>query len=238
MSRLPSATLTAVRDGPSVPETSPSPEGVLDAESRAWLWGLRAHGDDREGALERLHDLLLRAARREAQRRRDLVPVGGVELDDICQQAADDALVAVMSKLDAYRGASRFTTWAYKFVLLDISVKLRRHAWGRRAIPTPDDDPTWDRLAQGAGEADSRLESLELMRALRKAVAEELTPRQREVFVAVVLNGVPGDDLAERLESTRGAIYKTVHDARGKLRRHLEDGGYIDPMERVRTGPA
>jgi RNA polymerase sigma-70 factor (ECF subfamily) len=199
---------------------------------------LRSHGDEREEALERLHDLLLRAAHGEARRRRDLVQVGGVELDDICQQAADDAVVAVMGKLDTYRGASLFTTWAYKFVLLDISVKLRRHAWGGRAIPTPDDDPTWDRLAQGAGEADSRLESLDLVRALRKAVAEELTPRQREVFVAVVLNEVPGDVLAARLGSTRGAIYKTVHDARRKLRRHLEDRGYIDPMERVPTRPA
>jgi RNA polymerase sigma-70 factor (ECF subfamily) len=238
MIRLPSARLTAVRDGPSVPEMSPSPAGALDAESKAWLRGLRAHDDEREAVLERLHDLLLRAARREAQRRRNLVRVGGVELDDICQQAADDALVAVISKLDAYRGASRFTTWAYKFVLLDISVKLRRHAWGSRAIPTSDDDPTWDRLAQGAGEADARLESLDLARALRKAVAEELTPRQREVFVAVVLNEVPGDVLAERLGSTRGAIYKTVYDARRKLRQHLEQGGYIDPTEQVRTGPA
>jgi RNA polymerase sigma-70 factor (ECF subfamily) len=235
MTHGPSTRLTAVRDGPSVPEMSPSPAGALDAESRGWLRGLRAHGDEREGALERLHDLLLRAARREAQRRGDLVRVGGVELDDLCQQAADDALVAVMGKLDAYRGASRFTTWAYKFVLLEVSVKLRRHAWGRRAIPTPDDDPAWDRLAQGPGEADARLESLDLVRALRKAVVEELTPRQREVFVAVVLNEVPGDVLAERLGSTRGAIYKTVHDARRKLRRHLEEGGYIDPMERVPT---
>jgi len=238
MSRLSSARLTAVREGPSVPEIAPSPAGALDGESGAWLRGLRSQGDEREGALQRLHDLLLRAAHGEARRRRDLVQVGGVELDDICQQAADDALVAVMSKLDTYRGASLFTTWAYKFVLLDISVKLRRHAWGRRAIPTPDDDPTWDRLAQGAGEAESGLESLDLVRALRKAVAEELTPRQREVFVAIVLNEVPGDVLAARLGSTRGAIYKTVHDARRKLRRHLEEGGYIDPMERVPTRPA
>jgi RNA polymerase sigma-70 factor (ECF subfamily) len=210
----------------------------VDAESSEWLRSLRSHGDEREGALERLHGLLLRAAHREAQRRRDLVQVGGVELDDICQQAADDSLVAVMSKLDTYRGASHFTTWAYKFVLLDISVKLRRHAWGRRAIPTPDDDPAWDRLARGVEEADSGLESLDLVRALRKAVAEELTPRQREVFVAVVLNDVPGDVLAERLGTTRGAIYKTVYDARRKLRRHLEEGGYIDPMERAPTRPA
>jgi RNA polymerase sigma factor (sigma-70 family) len=120
-------------------------------------------------------------------------------------------------KLDGYRGASRFTTWAYKFVVLEISVKLHRHAWRGRSIPTADDDPAWDRLAQDAEQAEARLESLDLMRALRTAVAEELTPRQREAFVAVVLNEVPADVLAERLGSTRGAIYKTVHDACRKL---------------------
>jgi RNA polymerase sigma-70 factor (ECF subfamily) len=191
---------------------------------------LRAEGEERVLALERLYDLLLRAARRQGQQRGHLVPVGGVELDDICQQAADDALVAVTSKLDDYRGASRFTTWVYKFVVFEISVKLRRHPWRGRTIPTADDDPTWDRLAQGAGQADSRLESLELVRALRKAVERELTPRQREVFVAVVLNEVPGDVLAERLGTTRGAIYKMVYDARRKLRRRLEAGGYIEPV--------
>jgi RNA polymerase sigma-70 factor, ECF subfamily len=230
MSHIPPAALAAVTSQQSLTGPSATPQGALDAESRAWVRSLRAEGEERVLALERLYDLLLRAARRQGQQRGHLVPVGGVELDDICQQAADDALVAVTSKLDDYRGASRFTTWVYKFVVFEISVKLRRHPWGGRTIPTADDDPTWDRLAQGAGQADSRLESLELVRALRQAVERELTPRQREVFVAVVLNEVPGDVLAERLGTTRGAIYKMVYDARRKLRRRLEAGGYIEPV--------
>jgi RNA polymerase sigma-70 factor, ECF subfamily len=230
VSHIPSATLAAVTGRHGLTGASAGPQGPLDAESGAWLRSLRAEGDERVLALERLYDLLLRAARREGQQRGHLVPVGGVELDDICQQAADDALVAVTNKLEEYRGASRFTTWAYKFVIFEISVKLRRHPWRGRTIPTADDDPTWDRVAQGAGQADSRLESLDLVRALRQAVAEELTPRQREVFVAVVLNEVPGDVLVERLGTTRGAIYKMVHDARRKLRRRMEAGGYIEPL--------
>ena len=209
--------------------SEPALAGALDAESREWIRSLRAEGDERARAVERLHGLLLRAARREAHRRRHLVPAGGVELDDICEQADDDAVVAVMSKLDGFRGQRRFTTWAYQFSVFEISVKLRRHAWRGRMIPTADDDSTWDRLGHEAAEADSRLEGLDLMRALRETVAEELTPRQREAFVAVVLNDVPADALAERLGSTRGAVYKTVHDARRKLRRRLEAGGYIDP---------
>jgi RNA polymerase sigma-70 factor (ECF subfamily) len=201
----------------------------LDAESRAWVEGLRAPGIERTGALERLRDLLLRAAHAEAHRRRHLYPeIGGAELDDLCHQAADDAVVAVTAKLDGYRGASRFTTWAYAFVVFEISVKLRRHAWRRGRIPTADDDATWDRLAEGSGAAQSRAESADFLRALRRAVDEELTPRQRQVFVAVALNDVEIDVVAGELQSSRGAVYKVLHDARTKLRRRLEHEGHLE----------
>ena len=123
--------------------------GELDLESRTWMDGLRAAGPERDTALERLHDLLLRAAYSEANRRRHLYPeIAGAELDDVCRQAADDAVLAVATKLDGYRGASRFTTWAYGFAVFEVSVKLRRHAWRGGWIPTADDDATWERLAE------------------------------------------------------------------------------------------
>src|SRR5918993_20231 len=205
----------------------------LDLESRAWIEGLRATGAEHARALERLHDLLLRAAYSEAQRRRHLYPeIDGAELDDLCRQAADDALVAVTRKLDGYRGASRFTTWAYAFAIFEVSTKLRRHAWRGRSIPTADDDASWDRLASGATAAQRRIESTELLGALRRAVTEELTPRQREVFVAVALNDVEIDVMAGRLNSTRGAIYELLHDARKKLRRRLERDGHLEAGRR------
>lgn len=203
----------------------------LDPESRAWIEGLRSTGPEHDLALERLHDLLLRAAQAEARRRRHLYPeIDGVERDDICRQAAADAVVAVTGKLDGYRGASRFTTWAYAFAVLEVSVKLRRHAWPRGRIPTADDDATWDRLAGGGATAQARAESAELLRALRRAVAEELSPRQREVFVAVALNEVEIDVVAEQMRSSRGAIYKVLHDARRKLRLRLEIEGHLEQV--------
>jgi RNA polymerase sigma-70 factor, ECF subfamily len=217
-----------VRSERTESRTAPLPE-QLDVESRGWVDGLRAEGVERARALERLHELLLRAAYAEAHRRRHLYPeIGGAELDDLCSQAAGDAVLAVTSKLDGYRGASRFTTWAYAFAIFEVSVKLRRHAWHRGRIPTADDDATWDRFAEGTHTAQSRVESAELLRALRRAVAEELTPRQREVFVAVALNEVQIDVVAGQLHSSRGAVYKVLHDARAKLRRRLEREGHLE----------
>ncbi len=79
--------------------------------------------------LRRLHTVLVQAARGETRRRAIGSPVSGVELGDVVQRAADDAMAAIFAKLDDFRGESRFTTWAYKFVVLEVASKLTRHAW-------------------------------------------------------------------------------------------------------------
>jgi RNA polymerase sigma-70 factor (ECF subfamily) len=187
---------------------------------------LRPGTPGREHAIARLHELLLRAARFELSRRRAaLSHVRGEELDDLATQAADDALMAVLAKLDDYRGASRFTTWVYKFALLEAGVKLRRRAWqGREVVLAPE---SWPTPADDGATAHELLEHAELVAALRRAMRDTLSPRQREVFVALALNGVPIDVLAERLDTTRGALYKMLHDARRKLRRELSSEGLV-----------
>ncbi|MEA2480932.1 MAG: hypothetical protein QOJ07_2854, partial [Thermoleophilaceae bacterium] len=111
------------------------PDPVERDASQAWVAALAGTGPDRDEAVARLHSLLMRAARFELGRRRAALSyVRGEELDDIATQAADDALVAVLRKLGDYRGASRFTTWAYKFALLEVGVRLRRRAWQGREV--------------------------------------------------------------------------------------------------------
>jgi RNA polymerase sigma-70 factor (ECF subfamily) len=186
-----------------------------------WLVPLRATGEERELAIVRLHALLLRAARFEAARRRPtLSGVGGGELDDLVLQAADDALVAVLARLDTFRGASRFTTWAYKFGIYQTAVLLRRRAWRDREVRlTPE---SWAVVADRGERPEQHAETAELLAAVRSGIAA-LTPHQRLVLVAVTVDDVPIDVLAERLGSTRGALYKTLHDARRRLRGHLAE---------------
>ena len=196
----------------------------LDEESREWLLALRGTGVGRAAAVARLHALLLRAVRFEVARRRPTLPhLRGNELDEIALEAADDALMSVLARLDDFRGASRFTTWVYKFALLEAAVKLRRRAWQGREVPL--EPETWSLFSSSAPEPDEQAEQSELLATLQRAIAEILTPHQRRVLVALALNGVPIDVLAERLNTTRGALYKTLHDARQKLRKHLRDSG-------------
>jgi RNA polymerase sigma-70 factor, ECF subfamily len=196
-------------------------EQELDPESRLWLRSLRAQGETHEAAVRQLHELLLKAARFEVARRRPLLPhLRGGDLDDLAHQAADDALVSVLRRLDDFRGASRFTTWAYKFALYEAAVKLRKRAWQGRELPL--DEAAWRIVESPRLEPDAEAEQDALVATVTHGINEVLTPHQRQVLVALAVDEVPIDILAERLQSTRGALYKTLHDARRRLRRHLE----------------
>jgi RNA polymerase sigma-70 factor, ECF subfamily len=217
----------AARNAGSLPVGRPAP----DAESLGWIEALGGVGPAREDAVERLHGLLLRATHFEIARRRRALGDGdrASDFDDLAMQAADDALMAIMSKLHTFRGDSRFTTWAYKFALLEAGVKVRRRAWQGREVPLEADG--WARLPDRRASPGADAEAAELLDAVRDAIAESLTPHQRAVLVAVTLNDVPIDVLAERLGSSRGALYKTLHDARRKLRARLAaDGLALDPV--------
>jgi RNA polymerase sigma-70 factor, ECF subfamily len=191
-----------------------------DAEARAWLEALRSPGAEREEAAARLHALLLRAAHFEVSRRRGQV-AGAVEtIEDLAVQSADDALSAILAKLDDYRFESRFTTWAYKFAILEAAVRTRRRAWQERELPI--DPQAWTTFPARTLDPAEDLERQEQLREVIDAIRTELSPHQREVLSALVLAEVPIDVLAERLSTTRGALYKTLHDARRKLRKAIE----------------
>jgi RNA polymerase sigma-70 factor, ECF subfamily len=194
-----------------------------------WHLDLRSSGPDREEASARLQELLLRAARFEVSRRRGSLPhLSAGELDDIAVEAASEAAVSVLRRLDDFRGESRFSTWAYKFALLETAVRIRRRAWRDRELTL--DPDAWSALESLGAGPDTSAEHSALLAAIRDGIEHVLTPHQREVLVAVTLDGIPVDVLAERLGSNRNALYKTVHDARRRLRAHLEAAGHGEEL--------
>jgi RNA polymerase sigma-70 factor (ECF subfamily) len=196
-----------------------------DPETQRWTDGLRPDSPRHHRTTAELHAMLLRVAHYELGRRRHaLGSISGPELDDLAQQSADDALMSILAKLEDFRGASRFTTWAYKFVIFDVSAKVARHAW--RHHP-PEEEPSWEQVPAGfAAQPAQSAERREQLAVLTQALTGELTDRQREVFVAVALNDVSIDVLALKLRTNRNALYKNLFDARRKLRACLADAGY------------
>ncbi|WP_081790597.1 sigma-70 family RNA polymerase sigma factor [Nocardioides sp. URHA0032] len=201
-------------------------DAVIAGENRRWVRDLGSEGPAREAACSDLYTLLLRVAKSEARRRAPILRLDGPELEDIAHQAAADALMAVTARLDRFRGEARFTTWATKFVIFDVATKMNRHHWRRHEVSYAEED--WSRIASrfDLGPEDEA-QVREFVAAVSAAVEESLSERQRLVFVATVLNGVPTDVLADELGSTHNALYKVLFDARKKLRAALVAGGYL-----------
>jgi RNA polymerase sigma-70 factor, ECF subfamily len=217
---------------PSTEPASTSGNNVVCMEwrrqSEHWVEQLRPGHPRRDLTVAKLHAVLLRVAFHELARRLgQRQSISGPEFDDLAHQAADDALINVLDRLDDFRGRSRFTTWAYKFVMFEVSAKAARHAWRRQPPHAPDPGVEWlpDSLALRPGE---RLEQQEQLEALAAAIGE-LNERQREVFVAIALNDVPIDVLAIRLGTNRNAIYKNLFDARRNLRARMAAAGHPVP---------
>ena len=226
---------TAPRRGATISIMPPA-----DGNSRDWVARLRTGHPRRDETIGDLHLVLRRVAVHELSRRRhQLSSVAGPEFDDISQQAADDALVKVLDKLAEFEGRSRFTTWAYKFVMFEVSAKLARHAWQRQ--PPGNDEPALDQLPDRlAPRPEDRLDQAAQLEALTEAIAQ-LTQRQREVFVAIALNDVPIDLVAAQLGTNRNAVYKNLFDARRSLRAKLAAAGHPvteSPSTSIRPGAA
>src|SRR5262249_677804 len=152
--------------------------------------------------------------------------VTGPELDDLAHQAAADALIAITGKLGQFRGESRFTTWAYKFVIFEVSAKIGRHFWRHPSVPFDAED--WDRLPGRFGfDPAQEAEWRGLLAAPPPAGGGGVTARRRRGFVALVLNGVSLARLVVGRAADRHALYHTLFDSGRKLRAALAANGYL-----------
>lgn len=192
------------------------------SESGEWFNALRSSGPRHDEAIGLLHVLLLGAARAVVARHRlSVASVSADELDGLATRAADDALVAVLDKLDDFRGTSQFRTWASKFAMLEAGIQIRRRAWQHRTVVLEAVSST--QVSESTLDPARSPEHAALFAALAEGIAAGLTSHQRCVLVALAIDGIPIDVLAARLNTTRAALYETLHDARQVLRAVLDD---------------
>ncbi|WP_270886092.1 sigma-70 family RNA polymerase sigma factor [Pedococcus sp. 5OH_020] len=212
---------TPLESSAAVPPTAPT---GAPGRSRDWVVALTTPGHEQTVALRELHRLMLKAAAHQVWRMRAALPDASPgTVEDIANQAADDAMTALLGKLHTFEGRSRFTTWAFKFAILEAACEVRRLQWQHREVELRDFD-----VAAGNHDSPERhAEGSDLAQALVAAMRSVLTPHQRRVAIALLVDGVPIDVLADRLGTTRGALYKTVHDTRTRLRTELSARGYL-----------
>jgi RNA polymerase sigma-70 factor (ECF subfamily) len=212
----------------------PAPYAALDWDTTSneeWLARLGFCGAVRDEAVARLHGLMVRAAGHQVHRMNDAIGLGAVRREEIVFSAADEATIAVLARLHTFEGRSRFTTWAFKFGILHAGVEVRRAAWSGREVELHRADHEVDEARAAAQSPEGYAETRDLAVAVSRAIAEVLTPHQRRVAVALLVEEVPIDVLADRLGTTRNALYKTLHDARKRLREHLRASGYLAAPE-------
>ena len=219
--------LTVPSDVDRRPPDQPAPEN--------WVLALAAEGPEQHAALRQLHELMVRAAAHQVWRMRSALPdPSPAAVDLLANQAADEAMTALLGKLDTFEGRSRFTTWAYKFAILQAATEVRRLQWRHREVELAD----LDDIATSAHDSpEHQAEGNELAGALAEAMRSVLTPYQRRIAIALLVDGVPIDVLADRLGTTRGALYKTLHDTRVRLRADLVTKGHLVDRSRRTPGP-
>ena len=196
-----------------------------------WIRALGERGEAQAAALDELRLLLVRAARFALQRGQSRAGRRGTfDVDQLAEDCAQNALVAILDRLQDFRGDSRFTTWAYKFAINMALVAGRREAWKPVSL---------DALLESAGPATWRLEADtlsgdpeqvarrgEAWKVIQEVIETELSERQRQALKAIVLDEVPLDELVRHWGSSRNAVYKLLHDARWKLKTRLQARGF------------
>ena len=199
---------------------------LLDAENRRWVAGLADGAVDRERTCRDLHAVLLRAAKFEAAQRRNAHQVAGPDLDDLACQAASDALLLIIRKAREFRGDSRFTTWATRFVCFEVRAKLRQHASRHRDVVISAEHD--EQLVEPNSDPCVHAEARELAEAIRDVVNDRFSANQQSVFLGLLMRDVTPADLGLRLGLTANAIYQIAFRARHCLRDQLRANGFLD----------
>jgi RNA polymerase sigma-70 factor (ECF subfamily) len=201
--------------------------------NQEWLHDLNTSGATQEAAIADLRDLLLRAALYFFSRNlSDFEKNDGDEILQRAEDCAQDALIAVLKHLQDFRGDSKFTTWAYKFAINIALMAARRERWKGVSLDQLVDSTEsnfFESMLQdrsdGSAPEDSAMQG-EVRKVIQDIIQHDLTDKQRHIIFLMVFNEVPMDEVVRHLGTNRNAVYKTLHDARRKIKSSLQARGF------------
>lgn len=194
---------------------------MVDRSNEQWIADLSQPGPQRDAALDDLRAFLVRGLGYALASRSN---VRDIDLEDFAQ----DGLLKILTGLDTFRGESRFTTWAQKIAVRVAFTELRRRRWRdvslEEILPSPDTDFIPKVLADPKIGPEQQAMQRIILSRLRQLISEQLTDRQRQAMMAV-LQGMPLEEVARRMDTNRNALYKLLHDARQRLQQQMLEEG-------------
>ncbi len=196
---------------------------MTDRTNEQWLADLRSQ--DQPQALADLRELLLRGLRAALANRINR------DLDHVIEDFVQDGLIKIMDNLDTFRGESRFTTWAQKIAVNSAFTELRRRRWQDLSLQEMVEDQDGNEftpaiLTDPEATPEEQSTRRAMLEFVQKMIDQELTDRQRQAITAVVFNGMPMDEVAQRMNTNRNALYKLIFDARQNLQRKMTENGF------------
>jgi RNA polymerase sigma-70 factor, ECF subfamily len=209
------------------PQAQPGAAMSMNPRSNGqWIADLQAGGQDQELALEDLRGLITRGL--PFALAKWLAPTDP-GFNPLVEDVVQETMLKVLDNLASFEGRSQFTTWVHKIAVRAALSELRRKHWRDTSLETlinPPDGAAFASLdADPASGPAQRSEQRDMIERVGRILAGELTERQRQVMVAMQINGAPAQVVADRMGITRNALYKLMHDARLRLRERLHAEG-------------
>lgn len=200
----------------------------MQRDTSSWLHDLHTEGAQQAKALDDLHEVLMRILPKALSR---WLKPNDPRFDALIEDIAQETLLRVLERLDTFKGNSKFTTWVYTIAVRIGLSKLRLKKWQEASLErletsTDPDSPPYMQFAAPTSNPEISIEQTNTLSLVMTAIEQELTPYQRAVMSAVVLEGIPMDVVAQRLGKDRNTLYKVIHDARLKIKQSLERSGH------------
>lgn len=191
-----------------------------------WIEHLSSDGDEKEEALTDLRAVIVKGLPYALS---SWLSPADPQFDDLIEEVAQETLLRVLTHMDTFEGRSQFTTWVQKIAVRQAITELRRKRW---------QDTSLDSLLEVEGTTvGTRLmvdpspspevitEQSEMMEQIQRLIKEELTEKQSKAMIAIRVHGMPIGEVAKRMDMTRNALYKLLHDARIRLKKRMEEEG-------------